>query len=161
MTFPPLVLENGFPVRLPSNGALLPNQPSCRVWRATNQSILASVETNVSFSNAIFESVSDWWDSSQPDRITFPYSGIYLIGVSIRVQGGTGTAAVAYLKVDNTYVGSERLENGGSLQDFSLTSLVSVLAGQKAYLSALQAGANRNIMSIDQMSPILWATKVS
>lgn len=155
-SFLPLVLSAGIPRQLPSGDFLEIRAPRCRVVRSSNQTLVPNAETNVSFSSAQINIGGDWWNPAQPDRITAPFSGDYLIGASVRVTVPSGEVAVI-LKTQYGYLAPNRVPRM-SVNDFTPVIMATLTAGTAIFLSAYAISGSFSYVS--GFSPVLWAVKL-
>lgn len=99
-----------------------------------------------------------------PDRVTFPETGWYLIGGNISFDGNaTGIRGLAIIQDGYAYLSVVYTNNlgAGASVDMNINTAVDATAGSYLQLMAYQSsGGNLNILRSPSWSPEFWLVKL-
>ena len=164
MTFSPLVVEAGQTRQLPTDAILTTNPPAIRVSRSTNQVIATSTYTAISFDTQVFSFGGSWWSSSSnPDRITVPVSGIYLIGGFLRISASSTThiqSAITLNGSTNIHVQTWPVSATNRPYDFSNQILHQLSQGDYLQLRFATSLGSYTISPESGVTPAFWAIRM-
>jgi len=138
-----------------------PGQPSCLLTRTTNQAIsTGGAPTAIIWTVETFDT-GGMYNSAANTRITFPASGVYLIGGSFQtLDNGAGTYRQTTLLIDGTVVATDYL-NPAAYVNVGITILRAVAAGSYAELKFVHdKGSDLEIVAGANYSPLFWAVKL-
>lgn len=164
MTFSPLVIQSGQSRQLPSDGILTTNPPAVRVSRSTNQVIGTSTYTAISFDTQVFSFGGSWWSSvSNPDRLTVPVSGIYLIGGFLRISSSSTThiqSAITLNGNTNIQVQTWPVSATNRVYDFSNQTLYQLNQGDYLQLRFATSIGSYTLSAESGVTPAFWAVRM-
>lgn len=134
---------------------------SCRVTKASSQSLTTGVNTVVSFDTAVFDNGS-LHDPNNNARIVAPSDGLYWFALTITfTSNATGVRACGIRLDGNTNVligGAMHQAANGQATRISASALVQLYAGQYAELIAFQSsGTTLSAISGDSNTHFEWA----
>lgn len=163
MTFPPLIVQSGQVQRLQSSQILDTNAPAVRVTRSTTQVVNASAYTPIAFNTQQFSFGGAWWSSTvNPDRITVPVAGIYLIGGHLRIGSSFNVQTQSAITLNGStdiHVQVWPQTNQGQVYDFSNQVLYQLNQGDYLQLRFRVGAGGFTLSAENGITPSLWAAR--
>lgn len=162
MIFSPLVNSGGQTQRLPSNGVLETNAPAVRVSRNSNYPAQSSGPHSIAFNQQVFSYGGNWWSpTTNPDRITCPVSGVYLIGGTARLSLGSQAYLNTHIELNgSTYIHTQVWQNLTTFNVFNWSNQVLWELTQGDYLRLIFSNWDISFLAQAGVTPALWAVKL-
>lgn len=162
MTFSPLVVSAGQTQRLPSNGVLNTNAPAVRVSRTSDYPAQNSGPHSIVFNQQVFSYGGAWWSSTvNPDRLTCPVAGVYLIGATARLNLGSQAYLNTHIELNgSTFIHTQVWQNVNTFQIFNWSNQVLWELAQGDYIRLIFSNWGVPFLAQSGVTPALWAVKV-
>ncbi len=131
--------------------------PAVRVTRTGNQTLEHNHVVDLVFNSERYDTAGMHSNSTNPDRITAPVTGIYAVGVSVRwAANAFGIRKLGLVKNDVAFVAYDsQAGNGGDCCNYTnLSTIVRLEAGDHIKVRAIQdSGGDLDIRKQDQFTP--------
>lgn len=140
-------------------------KPRCRVYRSTGQTGV-STGTAISFDSERFDPVGMHDPGSNPERITFPDDGKYLIGASVRFDVDASTTnselSAAIVKNGSTIIAEAGITGESTASRkwrFTPVTFYDMDAGDYVEIHVEFSNmTNVNVAAVGNYTPEFWAT---
>lgn len=146
-----------------STGVYVPLSSSLfvRLQDGSNQSILDSAETAITFDTELSDS-NDMHDAINSSRIKFPLSGVYCFGANMEYAFDADGFRRGYIRLNgSTEIADQQVEPGQTTPEASsliLSSCRSFSSGDYIELIAHHGAGNAlNVTTASERTPIFWA----
>lgn len=139
----------------------LANPPSCRVTKASAQTLATGTNTAITFDTERYDTDSMHSTSSNTSRITFTTAGLYIVGGSVEfASSGTGSYRQLGVRLNGATFIAWALQAPASLVNkLTVATTYKFAAGDYIELLAEHNhGANLDISKVGNYSPEFYAT---
>ena len=138
-------------------------QPRARVTRTAVQTIANGAQANLEYQAARFDSADFWEGVTNPDRLTVPSSGIYLVTVNVTWEANANGYRRLRIYHGATLVAANAIDIDSVItQSQSLTTILEMAAGEHVVSAVYQnSGGVLDIEQAAEYTPEFMICKLS